>query len=343
MKKFQNLKNKIFKLAEDINRPINLMEVCGTHTQTISKFGIRQFLPKNVNLITGPGCPVCVTDQSDINNIVALALAGIPIASYGDAIRVPGDNGSLEDAGAKGAKVFTVYSIDEVFELKKNNPDIVFFGLGFETTTPMTAYAIQNGITTYSTHKLFLPAMKALLKMGEINIDGFINPGHVSVIIGAEKFCSIDAPQVITGFEAEDVLASVYLLLKQIKEGRKEVENEYIRAVTKHGNKKAYDLIFQVFEKDIGIWRGLGAIPGSGLKIKNRYSILDAKVKHKNILKNVKNYKPKINACKCGDIIKGLIKPQNCPMFKKTCSPDKPFGPCMVSTEGACNVEFEYN
>ncbi len=343
MKKYQELSIKINQLATDIKRPINLMEVCGTHTQTISKFGIRQLMPKNINLITGPGCPVCVTDQSDIDNIVTLALSGVPIATYGDAIRVPGNFGSLESARAKGAKVFAVYSIEEALELKKEYSNLVFFGLGFETTTPMTAYAITKGLDVYSTHKLFLPAMQALLELGEINIDGFIDPGHVSVIIGTEKYKDIKAPQVITGFEALDVLLSIYLLLKQIKEDRQDVENEYTRAVTKLGNKKAYDMIFKVFKKDTGIWRGLGAIPGSGLKIKDKYKSQDTKIKYKDIFKKAPSSKSNMKACKCGDIIKGLMKPQDCPMFNKACTPENPFGPCMVSVEGACHSEFEYS
>jgi hydrogenase expression/formation protein HypD len=330
----------IHVLAKQLQRPINLMEVCGTHTQAISRLGIRQLMPANINLITGPGCPVCVTDQSDIDNIVSLALAGISIATYGDTIKVPGNFGSLEDAQRKGAKVFTVYSIDDVIELQKQYLDIVFFGLGFETTAPMTAYAIKNGITVYSAHKLFLPAMTHLLQSGLTNIDGFINPGHVAVIVGAEAFNSIEASQVITGFDAEDILQGILLLLKQIKDEKKLVENEYTRAVSKGGNKKAYDLIFDAFEKGTGIWRGLGNIPDSGLIIKKEYSKFDAKIKHHDILSKINHTYKKNATCKCGEIIQGLIKPQQCPMFNSVCTPDKPFGPCMVSSEGACNVEF---
>lgn len=340
MNKYQNILKNINTLAKKINKSVNLMEVCGTHTQAISRYGIRQLMPANINLITGPGCPVCVTDQSDIDNLVNLALAGIPIATYGDTTKVPGDFGSLEDAQRKGATVFAVYSVEDALELKKQYPNLVFFGLGFETTAPMTAYAIQNGLTVYSAHKLFLPAMMHLLKNGLTNIDGFINPGHVSVIVGTEAYDSIKAPQVITGFEAEDVLVGIYLLLKQIHEKRQDVENEYTRAVNKTGNTKAYDLIFEVFGSGDGLWRGLGMIPNSGLNIRKKYQEQDAKVKYKDILNKIKHTYKKNAACKCGHIIQGALKPQQCPMFNKVCTPNKPFGPCMVSSEGACNVEY---
>jgi len=341
MNNHQNIINKIKALSKKIDKPVNLMEVCGTHTQAISRYGIRQLMPANINLITGPGCPVCVTDQSDIDNLVNLSLAGIPIATYGDTIKVPGDFGSLEDAQQKGAKVFAVYSIEEALELQKDYPDLVFFGLGFETTAPMTAYAIQNGLTVYSAHKLFLPAMTHLLQNRLTNIEGFINPGHVSVIVGADAYKNIKAPQVITGFEAEDVLVGIYLLLKQIHENRQDVENEYTRAVTKFGNTKAYELILKVFEPSAGLWRGLGNIPNSGLAIRKKYQHQDAKVKYQNILSKIKHTYKKNAACKCGHIIQGALKPQQCPMFNKVCTPDKPFGPCMVSSEGACNVEYQ--
>ncbi|MBU4216700.1 hydrogenase formation protein HypD [Candidatus Parcubacteria bacterium] len=339
----KNIIENINLFAQSISKDVNLMEVCGTHTQAISRYGIRQLMPANINLITGPGCPVCVTDQSDIDNLVNLALAGIPIATYGDTIKVPGDFGSLEDAQRKGAKIFAVYSIEEALELKKEYPDLVFFGLGFETTAPMTAYAIKNGLTVYSAHKLFLPAMIHLLKNGLTNIDGFINPGHVSVIVGTEAYKKIKAPQVITGFEAEDVLVGIHLLLKQINEKRQDVENEYTRAVTKTGNTKAYDLIFEVFEPSNGLWRGLGNIPNSGLVIKKKYQAQDAKIKYQTILNKIKHTYKKNAACKCGHIIQGALKPQQCPMFNTVCTPDKPFGPCMVSSEGACNIEYQNN
>ncbi len=334
---------KIEELAEEIGRDVNLMEVCGTHTQAVARHGIRALMPKNVHLTTGPGCPVCVTAQEDIDAIVNLALAGIPVATYGDMLRVPGYYGSLDEAREKGAKVFSVYSVEEALGLLDEWRDLVFFGLGFETTTPMTAYAIKKGLTVYSTHKLFIPAMKALLKTGELKIDGFISPGHVSTIIGVEPYEGMGVPQAITGFTAEDVLVGIYMLLKQIEEGRADVENEYTRSVRKGGNPAALKAIFEVFEIAGGNWRGFGIIPKSGLEIKKKFSKCDAKVKYKSILDKVdfsKSRRP--TPCKCGEIIRGLKESKDCPVFKKVCSPENPVGPCMVSQEGACNVAYRY-
>lgn len=319
------------------------MEVCGTHTQAISRYGIREVLPKNVKLITGPGCPVCVTAQKDIDAIVGLALAGIPVATYGDMLRVSGYFGSLNQAREKGAQVFDVYSVDEALDLAGKNNEIVFFGLGFETTTPMTAWGIQNGLNVYSAHKIFLPAMEALLKGEEIKIDGFIDPGHVSAVIGTAPYQKLKIPQVITGFEMRDVLEGIFLLLNQIKNNDLRVLNQYWRVVKTGGNKKIQKIIQEVFEISDGEWRGFGIISGSGLEIKNKYQKFDAKIKYRDILSKVDFSKSKDPAgCKCGDVIRGLIEPKKCPMFGKICTPDNPVGPCMVSVEGACNVSFRY-
>ncbi len=340
----QEFLKKINDLAKKINKEINLMEVCGTHTQAISRFGIREILPKNINLITGPGCPVCVTAQKDIDAIINLALAGVPVATYGDVLRVRGVFGSLDEAREKGAKVFDVYSTEDALKLQKKIPELVFFGIGFDTTTPMTAYAIKEGLNVYSTHKLFLPAMEALLKMGEIKIDGFIDPGHVSAIVGIEPYKSMSVPQVITGFEAEDVLEGIYLLLKQIIEGRSKVENQYDRVVRADGNRKAQQMIFDVFKINDGDWRGFGTIPNSGLELKEKYSQQDAKMKYRNVLDKIdfsKSVEPA--GCACGEIIRGLKSPKNCPMFGKACTPGNPIGPCMVSVEGACSNFYKEN
>lgn len=343
MTKQESILKKINEISSDIGRQVNIMEVCGTHTQVISRYGIRGILPKNIKLITGPGCPVCVTPQEDIDAIVNLALAGIPVATYGDVLRVPSFYGSLENAASQGAKVLPVYSIEEALYLKNKYPDLIFFGIGFETTAPMTAIAIKKGLTVYSAHKLFLPAMEALLQMGELKIDGFINPGHVSTIVGVEPYKKMKVPQVISGFEAEDVLVGIYMLLRQIKQHRAEVENEYVRSVKKRGNPVAYELIFQVFEIKDSNWRGFGVIPKSGLEIKKEHIQFNAKIKYKRILSKVdftKSCKPA--ACRCGEVIRGLIDPVQCPLFGKACVPERPYGPCMVSVEGSCNVEYQY-
>lgn len=336
---FKKLISRINVVAAQIKGSVFLMEVCGTHTQAISRNGIRRLMPKNVNLLTGPGCPVCVTAQEDIDAIVHLAEAGVPIATYGDMLRVPGFFGSLEQVRSRGAKVFSVYSVEEALELKKEFPDLVFFGLGFDTTTPMTAVALEKGLTVYSTHKLFLPAMDALLSMGEIKIDGFISPGHVSTIVGIEPYEHMKIAQVITGFTPEDVLVGIYMLLCQIRDGRKEVENEYVRLVRRNGNPIARKLIADNFEICDGNWRGFGTIPKSGLEVKNPK--LNAKIKYKKILAQVdysKSKKP--TGCRCGEVIRGLMTPDRCPMFGKACTPENPYGPCMVSDEGACSNFF---
>ncbi len=342
-KKLEKILEQINAVAGKIKREVRLMEVCGTHTQAVRKFGIRELMPKNVKLVTGPGCPVCVTDQRDIDAVVVLARAGVPIATYGDVLRVPGSFGSLEKARREGAKVFPVYSVAEAVELKKEYDDLVFFGIGFETTAPMTAWGIKNGLTVYSAHKLFIPALAALATSQVTKIDGFIDPGHVSAIVGTEVYKDIKKPQVITGFEAEDVLVAIYLLLSQIAEGETEVENEYSRVVKKEGNTKAMELIFDVFEVGDGAWRGLGVIPQSGLEIKKKYKQFDAKLKYKDVLGKVdfsKSQKP--TACRCGEVIQGIIDSRQCPMFGRACTPENPYGPCMVSVEGACNVEYRY-
>lgn len=338
---FDELLNKINIVAEQIDRDVSLMEVCGTHTQTVSRNGIRKLMPRNVRLLTGPGCPVCVTAQEDIDAAVALADAGIPIATYGDMLRVPGFLGSLQDASSRGAKIFSVYSVEEAIEIRKEYPNLVFFGLGFDTTTPMTAIALKKGMIVYSTHKLFLPAMDALLSMGEIKIDGFISPGHVSAIVGISPYEHMNVSQVITGFAAEDVLVGIYMILCQIRDGRKEVENEYVRLVKKDGNQIARKAIFDSFKIADGNWRGFGVIPNSGLEVKNPK--LNAKLIYRDILDKVdftKSRKP--TGCKCGEVIRGLMTSKQCPMFGKTCTPDKPYGPCMVSDEGACNAGYRF-
>jgi len=342
-KRKEKILTEISLLAAKLGREVKLMEVCGSHTQVIWRYGIRGLLPANVKLTTGPGCPVCVTAQEDIDLIVFLARAGIPVASYGDVLRVPGFYGSLEEAKKEGAKVFTIYSVEEAIALKKTLPDLVFFGLGFDTTAPMTAYAIKKGLTVFSTHKLFLPAMEALLEMGEVKIDGFINPGHVSTIIGIAPYKKLKVPQVITGFTEEDVLVGIYMLIKQLAEGRVEVENQYLRSVRPDGNPTARKLIFEVFRIADGLWRGFGKIPGSGLEIKSKFKNQDARHKYKNIFKKfVFKEQRQMKACRCSEIIRGLSRPTTCPLFGRACNPDKPFGPCMVSVEGACNLEYRF-
>lgn len=334
----EEIKNK----AQEIGREIKIMTLCGTHSQTIAQYGLKNLLPKNINLVAGPGCPVCVTSQQEIEAVLALARAGIPIAAYGDSVGVPGNTDSLQTAQEQGADINIVYSIEDALKLRQIKTNLVFFGIGFETTAPMSAWAIKNGLCVFSAHKFFPPAMAALLS-AKIKIDGFINPGHVSAIIGEKPYKRFKIPQVITGFEPEDVFLATNMLLSQIIKNEYGLENEYKRAVKPEGNLLAMDLINEVFEPEDAVWRGIGLIKNSGMKIRNQYAEFDAKIKYKHILEKIKNQTQKKSACKCGEILQGLTEPKQCPLFKKICTPENPFGACMVSVEGTCNIEYRYN
>jgi hydrogenase expression/formation protein HypD len=337
------LVKNIHSKAEKIGRTIRLMELCGTHSQTIAEHGIKKLMPESIKLVSGPGCPVCVTDQSDIDVVVGLALAGIPVAVYGDTMQVPGNVMSLEEARRSGADVQIVYSISEAVNLQKEKPNLVFFGLGFETTTGMTAWAIKQGLAVYSAHKLFPPAMEALLANKKIKVDGFIDPGHVSAIIGTEVYQKFNIPQVVAGFSGEDVLLAISMLLTQILENKPCVENAYGRLVKRGGNKKALKLISEVFEVCDARWRGLGEIKNSGLKIRKKYQLQDASFVYRKLITKIKKeiiIKP--SNCKCGLVLQGLIEPKGCSLFRQACTPESPQGACMVSVEGSCNVSFRF-
>lgn len=326
-----------------IRRPVVIMELCGTHSESIAENAIKDILPKNIKLVSGPGCPICVTDQSDVDVVVGLAKSGVPIAAYGDAVSVPGSEGSLEEARRNGAKVFIVYDTVQALEIKKKEPDLVFWGVGFETTAPGTAWAIKKGLRVFSSHKVFPPAMEVLLSDAEVKIDGFLNPGHVSAIIGLGAYQKFDIPQVVAGFEARDILLAIEDILDQIISKKHLVENEYGRLVKDGGNLRAQKLIYEVFEISDGSWRGLGMIKDSSLKIRGKYRSQDAEYFYKKEISGIrKSIRPKKNACRCGDVLRGRIKSSECPLFRKVCSPDNPMGACMVSREGSCNIEYRY-
>jgi hydrogenase expression/formation protein HypD len=326
----------IRKNAKRLGRNITIMEICGGHTNVIMKYGIRELLPKNIRLISGPGCPVCVTTQHDIDCMIEVA-KNVPVATYGDMLKVPGSSSSLEEAKAGGAKIFEVYSAEEVIELKKTNPEIIFFGIGFETTAPMTAFLLKNNVCVYSAHKLVPPALKALI-VGDVKIDGFIEPGHVSTIIGAKPYREIVIPQVIAGFTAERILRAISILVELIAENKNVTINGYPEAVNEEGNINAQELLKEYFKVVDSEWRGLGTIPGSGLEVKD--DSLNAKVKYKNIISTVPQ--PKKTACRCGEVLKGIIEPNMCPLYKKVCTPENPKGACMVSNEGSCAIAYRY-
>lgn len=341
--RYEKILNDIHEKARLISRPLAFMELCGTHSQTVARHGIKNILAKNLKLVTGPGCPVCVTDQRDIDSIIGLANHGIPLATYGDMLKIPGSSGSLENAKQQGADITIVYDTTEALELKKQKPNLIFFGIGFETTAPMSAWAIKKGLTVYSAHKRFFPAMEALIKNKKLKIDGFIDPGHVSAITGTEIYEKLPVPQVVSGFEAMDVLRAISMLLDQIIRNEHRVQNEYERVVQKRGNPRAQRIIEEVFETIDAKWRGLGKINGSGLAIKEKYKKQDAEYVYKDLLKRIrKKIISRTIACKCGEILQGLREPQKCTLFAKICTPQAPHGPCMVSEEGSCNIEYKY-
>jgi hydrogenase expression/formation protein HypD len=329
--------NDITNLANEIKREITIMEICGGHTNVIMKYGIRELLPKNINLISGPGCPVCVSSQKDIDNIIELAKSNIPIATYGDMMQVPGSITTLENIRSQNKNIFEIYSVSEVIKLKEKYNNIIFFGVGFETTSPMTAYLLENNITVYSVHKLVPPAIKALIK-NNTKIDGFIDPGHVSTIIGSSAYKDIKIPQTISGFKIEQILRSIKYLLELIKDNKNTTINAYIEAVTEEGNTKAKQLLDKHFYINDSEWRGLGIIENSGLEIKDDKK--NAKIIYKNILDKVKTtYNTK---CICSEILLGTKKPNECPLYKKICNPSNPKGACMVSKEGSCSIYYRY-
>lgn len=359
MKYFDEYRNKklIKRLITEIKKieidRINLMEVCGTHTVAIFKNGIRRLLPKNINLISGPGCPVCVTAQIDINRIITLARKkNVIIATFGDIMRIPGSEGSLEKEKASGADIRIIYSPSEALKIaqKNKNKEIILLAVGFETTAPLVAWVIKDvkrkkirNFSIYCSHKIIPPAIKAILETKEVRLDGFILPGHVSCIIGSQAYEFI--PQdykvacVISGFEPVDILESILFLLKQINQKKPRVQIQYKRAVQPLGNILAQKILKQVFIETDCFWRGLGTIPGSGYKLQQRYLDFDAKKKFK--LKNVISSESK--NCLCGEILRGIKKPSECKLFAKICQPENPYGPCMVSSEGSCAVWYKYN
>ena len=331
-----------------------LMEVCGTHTMAIAKSGIKSMLPEKVKLLSGPGCPVCVTPPQVIDAVLELAMGPeITIATYGDMVRVPGSRpgDSLQRRRALGAKLLVVYSPVDAVEYAKENPDreVVFLGVGFETTAPGTAAAVLTAkeekvknFSVLSMLKTVEPALRALMKTEDFKVQGFLCPGHVGTIIGEKGFAFLpeeyQMPAVIAGFEPEDILLSVYLLLRQIAEGRPRVENQYKRAVSPKGNVLAQNMIGRCLEPRADLWRGLGRIENSGLGFRAEFSDFDAEKKFS--IRYGEETGP--SACRCGDVICGRISPSRCPMFGKRCTPEDPVGPCMVSSEGACAAAYKY-
>jgi len=336
---------------------VRIMEVCGTHTMSIAKAGIKSMLPENVKLLSGPGCPVCVTPAREIDAVLELAMRPeVIITSYGDMLRVPGTvrGDSLQRRRALGADVRIVYSPMDALELAKERPDkeIVFLGVGFETTAPGTAAAIlsaaEEGVKNFSVFSMLKtvePALRALMASEDFAIDGFLCPGHVATIIGEAGFEYLPVeyamPAVIAGFEPEEILRAVYKLLCQIAEKAPKVENEYKRAVGKKGNVLAQKILDRCFVPSAELWRGLGEIDKSGLTIKEELAAYDARRKFGIVIDYEKSDGAQ-SGCRCGDVISGRISSSDCPLFGKVCTPEDPVGPCMVSSEGACAAAYKY-
>lgn len=354
-----SLKDK--KLAEDVvsrieKLDVNLkfMHVCGTHQDTLVKHGLDALLKKcGIEIGQGPGCPVCVTTTKEIEEMLLLAKKGITVTTFGDMMRVPGEKYSLQSMKAEGCDVRTVYGIEDAVSIAEKNKDrdVVFMAVGFETTAPTTASVLLKNppcnFSVLSCHRLIPPALKAILDMGEIKINGLIEPGHVSTIIGTKpyKFISKEyhVPQVVAGFEPLDLLMGVWMLVEQIEHGAAFVQNEYTRAVHEEGNVKAKKVIDEVFEPNDKKWRGFPIIPQSSLGPKGRFDEYNALKKYEDELKEMKDKEFKEpKGCMCGELLRGLLSPQECPLFGTLCKPDSPVGPCMVSTEGSCNIEYRY-
>ncbi|GHO67740.1 hydrogenase formation protein HypD [Ktedonobacter sp. SOSP1-52] len=332
---------------------LKLMEVCGGHTHTIYKHGIEDVLPHNIDLVHGPGCPVCVLPMGRIDDALAIArMDNVIFTTFGDMMRVPGSKGSLLDAKAEGADVRFVYSPLDAFKLARQYPDrqVVFFAIGFETTAPSTAVTLlrakAEGVHNFSVfcnHVTIIPAIKAILDSPDLRLDGFVGPGHVSMVIGMRPYNFIAQqhrkPVVIAGFEPLDIIQSVYMIVKQISEGRSEVENQYTRVVRPEGNIKALEAMARTMElRPFFEWRGLGFITHSALKLRPEFAEWDAELRFD--VPGLRVADPK--ACQCGEVLKGVIKPWECKVFGTACTPETPIGTCMVSPEGACAAYFNY-
>lgn len=338
-------------IAEADPPPLTIMEVCGTHSHEIARYGLAQLLPDQVRLISGPGCPVCVTADGDLDAIVQIAQQGAIIATFGDMVRVPGPRGSLADARAAGADVRVLYSPMQSLEVARQNPDreVVLLGIGFETTAPSIAVTISDAagedlknFSVHCAHKLIPPAMAALVEDPECRIDAFLCPGHVSTIIGTQAYDFLaedyNIACAVAGFGPSDIMEAIYAIVGQIKGATSYVHNAYTRAVQVEGNTVAQAQMAALFEVADAEWRGLGTIPASGLRIGDEYAVFDARNRYE--------LEPPIERdpgpCICGDVLQGKALPADCPAFGSACTPQSPIGPCMVSSEGSCAAVFKY-
>ena len=350
------------KLAEEIvlnikkeKIKLKFMHVCGTHQDTLVKHGLDVLLKKcGIEIIQGPGCPVCVTTPKEIEEMLLLGKKGKIVTSFGDMINVPGEKESLQSMRTEGYDVRTVYGIEDAVAIARENKDkeVVFMSVGFETTAPAAAATmlgeLPSNFSILCCHRTVPNALKAIIEMGEVNLHGLIEPGHVSTIIGTKpyEFISKDykIPQVITGFEPIDLLMGTWMLVQQVIKKEAFVQNEYSRVVQEEGNKKAVKALDDVFESCDIKWRGFSVIPKSGLELKNKFEEYDAMKKFEDDLEEIKNKEfVEPEGCRCGELLRGLAYPKECPLFGKRCKPSSPVGPCMVSSEGSCNIEYRYS
>jgi len=348
----RRLLDRITAAAQRVGRPVTIMEVCGSHTQAIGRYGIRRLLPPGIRLISGPGCPVCVTSASDVDKALWLAgREGVVFTTFGDMMRVPGTDGaSLQRLRASGADVRVVASAMDCLALaeKEEKREVVFMGIGFETTAPTIAAMVQTSrkrgianLSVFSVHKIVPPALRLLVADREINLDGFLCPGHVSIILGSAAYAFLPEAgkaAIIAGFEPVDIIEGVLLLLEQLERGKPEVVIQYSRVVRPEGNPRALAVMGEVLATGDAEWRGLGTIPGSGLFFRREYEGFDAEKRF-----NVPEIRSEDNpGCSCGTVLKGLMDPEECPLFRRVCTPANPVGPCMVSSEGSCAAHYRY-
>jgi hydrogenase expression/formation protein HypD len=332
----------------DPGEELRFLHVCGTHENTITRYGLRSIVPRNIGVVAGPGCPVCVTSTSAIDQAIEIAQNHARMYTYGDMFTVPGGSGSLKDARAGGARVKVVYSASDAVRLAEASvEESTFFSIGFETTVPATASVVLSGVpdnmSFITSHRLIPPALLALLRSGRIEIDGLICPGHVSTIIGTEPYRFLvedfGIPVAVSGFEPLDVIVSLIDLVKQHVDRDPRVYNEYTRAVRPEGNRVAMDMVERVFEVCDEEWRGIGTLPSSGLRLREEFSDLDA-VERYGIGERASKGMPA--GCRCSEVLLGSSQPTDCPHFGSGCTPDRPIGPCMVSSEGTCRIWFQY-